>query len=88
MLKNLSNSPLDPRRRTPQKSIFASFDLVCCRNVLIYLDDAARAAALRRLVDVCESGSILVLGGAETLPNALVGRFFSLAPPASIFGLR
>ena len=79
---------LDPRRRTPPQSIFASFDLVCCRNVLIYLDGATQATALRRLVDVCEPGSILVLGQSETLPNPLAPRFFSLAPPKPIFGLR
>jgi two-component system, chemotaxis family, CheB/CheR fusion protein len=79
---------LDPHRRSPPASTFASFDLVCCRNVLIYLGKDARARALKRLVDVCEPGSILVLGESETLPQPLAARFFSLAPPTAIFGLR
>ena len=46
------------------------FDLILCRNVLIYFDDATRRAVLRRLTDALEPGGFLMLGGAETAHDA------------------
>jgi chemotaxis protein methyltransferase CheR len=42
------------------------FDLVMCRNVLIYLDLDTRKKILRRIRGVLPSGGYLVLGSAET----------------------
>jgi len=50
------------------------FDLVFCRNVLIYFDQATKSAVLDRLADVCERDAYLVLGGAETVVG-LTNRF-------------
>jgi len=43
------------------------FDLVLCRNVLIYFEPDTRAAVLDRLIDQCVRGGYLFLGHAETL---------------------
>lgn len=43
-----------------------SFDLVLCRNVLIYFDPDTRARVLKSLVDVMRPGAHLMLGGTET----------------------
>jgi chemotaxis protein methyltransferase CheR len=47
-----------------------SFDLVLCRNVLIYFRPGTRLAVLERLVARLASTGILLLGHAESLPNA------------------
>ena len=41
------------------------FDLVSCRNVLIYLQRAAQARATRRLLNVLRGNGVLCLGEAE-----------------------
>jgi chemotaxis protein methyltransferase CheR len=43
------------------------FDIIFCRNVLIYFDLAARRAVLERLAHVLSDDGALVLGAAETV---------------------
>jgi chemotaxis protein methyltransferase CheR len=43
------------------------FDLIFCRNVLIYFDVAGRTRVLTRLLDQLEPGGYLFLGQAETV---------------------
>lgn len=50
-------------------SDFASlgtFDVILCRNVLIYFDQDTKSDVLRRLAEVLSSDGYLVLGAAET----------------------
>lgn len=44
-----------------------SFDLIFCRNVLIYFEETAKDAALRRLVKALKPGAFLFLGYSESL---------------------
>ncbi len=53
----------------------AGFDLVLCRNLLIYLDEAARSAVCRRLAASLNPGGILLLGAAEHLPAGFDAMF-------------
>jgi chemotaxis protein methyltransferase CheR len=50
------------------------FDLVFCRNVLIYFDQATKTGVLDRIADVTDRDGFLVLGGAETVVG-LTSRF-------------
>lgn len=43
------------------------FDIVFCRNVLIYFDEATKADILKRIAAQLEPDGILYLGGAETV---------------------
>ena len=43
------------------------FDAIFCRNVLIYFDDASRAAAARHLLTALNPGGFLLLGHTESM---------------------
>lgn len=45
------------------------FDLVLCRNVLIYLDTGARSAVQRKLAGALRRGGVLLLGRSEWLAD-------------------
>ena len=60
-----------------------TFDIVLCRNVLIYFDAAAKADVLRRLARALNPGGTVVLGAAETV----IGLSDALAPHPEHRGL-
>jgi chemotaxis protein methyltransferase CheR len=43
------------------------FDVIFCRNVLIYFDQGTKSSTFGRLADAMEPGGFLVLGAAETV---------------------
>jgi chemotaxis protein methyltransferase CheR len=47
--------------------VTGSFDLICCRNVLIYFDDATRSRICHQLHGQLVDGGWLLLGAAENL---------------------
>lgn len=47
------------------------FDLVMCRNLLIYIEASAKRAILETLVDSLHPGGYLVIGMSETIPRDL-----------------
>lgn len=49
---------------------FSRLDLICCRNVLIYLDDVAQAAALDTFSYALQPGGFLFLGNSESADTA------------------
>jgi chemotaxis protein methyltransferase CheR len=59
------------------------FDVVFCRNVLIYFDQATKTAVLDRIARVTDRNGYLVLGAAETV----VGLTESFKPSADRRGL-
>jgi chemotaxis protein methyltransferase CheR len=46
------------------------FDVVFCRNVLIYFDQPTKEAIVRAMRGTISAGGYLLLGGAENLRNA------------------
>lgn len=48
-------------------SHLGSFDLIFCRNVLIYFDDATKLKIVNQIWEMLNVGGYLVLGAAETL---------------------
>lgn len=49
----------------PREALLAEFDLVLCRNVLIYLDARSQVRAFERLRAVLSAGGALLLGPSE-----------------------
>lgn len=79
---------LDPSCRAPRRAVFASFDVVSCRNLLIHFRRGPQLAAIGRLVQACEPGSILFLGSAEALPEPAARDFVPLSPSSAIYARR
>ncbi|MGJ7441782.1 CheR family methyltransferase [Aquipuribacter sp. MA13-6] len=52
-------------REAPPEDAATPFDLVLCRNVLMYLDDAVQVTVLDGLLASLRPGGLLVLGQAE-----------------------
>jgi chemotaxis protein methyltransferase CheR len=69
--------------RQSMKSL-GTFDIVFCRNVLIYFDVATKRKILGEIHSVLNKGGYLLLGGAETTLN-LDDRFKRVDIGASVF---
>ncbi|MCK6419053.1 MAG: protein-glutamate O-methyltransferase CheR [Alphaproteobacteria bacterium] len=48
-------------------SALGRFDIIFCRNVLIYFDEPTKRGVLERMAKQCENDGFLLLGGAETV---------------------
>lgn len=62
-----SRDDLTSQRVAPAESIYGSFDLVLCRNVLIYFDQALQKRVFEKLSRAIAPGGYLVLGESELL---------------------
>jgi chemotaxis protein methyltransferase CheR len=51
----------------PETAAFGRFDVIFCRNVLIYFDDASRRVAAENLYESLLPGGFLCLGHAESM---------------------
>ena len=67
---------LHPQAHAPSESVFGDFDLVLCRNVLIYLESEAQERVLKKLHRALTGKGYLILGEAET-PSLGNGGYFS-----------
>jgi len=52
---------------TQDMALYRDFDIVFCRNVLIYFDDASRRVAAENLYDCLRPGGYICLGHSETM---------------------
>jgi chemotaxis protein methyltransferase CheR len=68
----------DLTRRAPDRD----YDLIVCRNVIIYLTDAARNVVLDHLTAALRPGGLLFLGGTELVPRT---NPFGLVPEEASF---
>jgi chemotaxis protein methyltransferase CheR len=68
-------------------SRFGRFDVVFCRNVLIYMGHQTRADILDRIAGVCARDAYLVLGGAETVLG-ITDKFMPATDQRGLFTLR
>ena len=65
---------LNRRSAAPAESVFGSFDLILCRNVLIYFEPDYQSFICEQLYRALAAGGCLLLGRTETLPSPWAGR--------------
>ncbi len=61
-------------RFAPAESVFGGFDLVLCRNVLIYFGPELQDKVISKLHKSLAQGGYLILGATESVSNAFVSR--------------
>ena len=72
----------------PAQGLFASYDLIFCRNLLMYYNQKVQAQILRHLLDMLNNPGYLVLGKAETLPPALLHKAVEVRQGTRIYQKR
>lgn len=64
---------LDRHHYAPPESVYGNFDVVLCRNVLIYFIAEYQEIILKKLLRSLNGHGLLVLGEAEVLPDRYRG---------------
>ncbi|MBF0120776.1 MAG: protein-glutamate O-methyltransferase CheR [Desulfobacterales bacterium] len=66
---------LDKRTYSPPESIFGNFDIVCCRNLLIYFQKEYHHIIFEKIYHALAKNAYLILGEAESPPPEYEKRF-------------
>lgn len=74
-----------PGQMAPANSIFGTFDLVLCRNVLVYFSPELQENVLHKINKTITPGGYLILGDADTLPGEIKCEFFNFDSKNKIF---
>ena len=75
-------------RLAPREAVMADFHVVFCRNVLIYFTRQLQGRAFERFAAALSPGGILVLGGAESVPESARASFAVVDPALRIYRRR
>jgi chemotaxis methyl-accepting protein methylase len=71
-----------------KRAYLGSYNLILCRNVLIYLNRKMQEEMLRAISDILNDKGYLVLGEAETMPENVRQKFEQPFPGIKIFRKR
>lgn len=74
-----------PSRLSPPSGIFSEYDLILCRNMLIYCQPPLKGDIIRRLHTCLRPNGYLILGRSESLPEAYQGHFVPLDPRLKVY---
>lgn len=69
----------------PQESIFAGFDLILCRNVMIYYDKEIQNRIVNKLYNALDTGGHLILGSCEYLPKDVEAKLIPVHHKSRIY---
>ena len=69
----------------PSESIFGDFDLVLCRNVLIYFNQEFQKLILNKLIKSLAPKGVLMLGESEVLGDSFKEKLRQISKYAKIF---
>ncbi len=70
----------------PDPTALGQFDVVLCRNVLIYFDQSTKSGVLDRIAKLLAADGVLYLGGAETVLG-VSDKFAPLPGQRGVYGL-
>lgn len=73
------------RSLSPPGGVFADYDLIFCRNVLIYYDLSLQERIVSKFAKVLAPGGVLVLGTAEHIPRPFMPMFEAVSRRWKIF---
>ncbi|MBF0099652.1 MAG: protein-glutamate O-methyltransferase CheR [Desulfobacterales bacterium] len=76
---------LSKKTYVPSESVYGHFDLVLCRNVLIYFNAIQQQLIFEKLYRSLSQKSYLILGEAESPPNQYQGFFKKLTELSHIY---
>jgi len=76
---------MDTRTYVPPESVFGNFDLVLCRNLLIYFSLKNQQKIFDKLFRALRAGGCLVLGTTETVPEAYSPQLVREIPHCPVF---
>jgi len=76
---------LDKKHNAPPESIFGGFDIILCRNVLIYYQEETQNDIFRKLHLSLDDKGYLVLGEVETPCRQYQDRFLRIHENCKIF---
>jgi chemotaxis protein methyltransferase CheR len=85
MVTFISYDLLDTRSFVPPECVYGNFDIVLCRNVLIYLNEQNQVKLLTKLYKALDKDGYLILGGSEYIPEILSGMFEKVNDFSSIY---
>jgi chemotaxis protein methyltransferase CheR len=74
MVRFSTDNLLNDQTIAPAESIFGSFDLILCRNVLIYFSAERIKKVIHKLYESLATGGYLVLGESEDISRDLKAR--------------
>jgi chemotaxis protein methyltransferase CheR len=74
-----------PGHMAPTDSVFGTFDLVLCRNVLVYFSPGLQKNVLDKINKTIIPGGYLILGDAESLPGEIQREFLNFDSRNKIF---
>ncbi len=60
---------------SPPDSVFGTFDIILCRNVLIYFSQKLQEKVLNQLYNSLAKNGYLILGESESILNRLKSKF-------------
>lgn len=80
-----SDDLLSQKNDAPAESIYGSFDLILCRNVLIYFSVEQQEQVFVKLYKSLANGGYLVLGDSETICDNFKARFKTVDARTKIY---
>jgi len=76
---------VDKKTFTPPESVFGYFDIVLCRNVLIYYTPEYQELIFNKLYRSLKPGAYLILGEVEIPPGIYINKFKQISAYCNIF---
>lgn len=76
---------LDKNNTVPSESIFGGFDVVICRNVLIYFNSEYQEIVYTKLYNSLNKDGILILGETESIADKFKPRFTQISRCCKIY---